>query len=75
MARRSVWVAFVVFCFCFNLCIYTASGQAVYGSIGGTITDAQGAGVSGAKVTITSVAKGTTEETTTTQDGTLPSPT
>jgi hypothetical protein len=43
--------------------------QAVYGSIIGTVTDPQGAGVAGAKVTITSVAKGTAEETTTNEDG------
>ncbi|MEQ1352965.1 MAG: TonB-dependent receptor [Candidatus Acidiferrum sp.] len=69
MSRRSVWVALVVFCFAFNLCTYTASGQAVYGSVIGTVTDAQGGGVVGAKVTVTSVTKGTTEETTTNESG------
>ena len=69
MARRSLWVAFVVFCFCFNLCTYTASGQAVYGSIIGTVTDAQGNAVSGAKVTVTSTTKNTTDETTTNESG------
>jgi len=46
-----------------------ASAQAVYGSIIGTITDPQGAAVSGAKVVATSVRKGTTEEATTNADG------
>ena len=69
MARRSVWVALVVFCFCFNLCTYTASGQAVYGGVSGTVTDSQGGGVVGAKVTVTSVTKGTTEETVTNESG------
>src|SRR6202790_1883411 len=69
MARRSVWVALVVFCFCFNLCSYTASGQAVFGSILGTVTDAQGNAVSGAKVTVTSITKSTTFETTTNESG------
>ena len=46
-----------------------SSGQAVYGSILGTVTDQQGAAVAGAKVTVTSVGKGTTEETTTNADG------
>src|ERR1700686_5386095 len=69
MARRSVWVALAVFCFCFNLCTYTASGQAVFGSIIGTVTDAQGNAVSGAKVTVTSVTKNTTFETTSNESG------
>ncbi|HEY7615726.1 MAG TPA: carboxypeptidase-like regulatory domain-containing protein, partial [Terriglobales bacterium] len=47
----------------------TASGQAVYGSIIGTVTDPQGAAVAGAKVTVTSATKGTTQETTTNADG------
>ena len=69
MSMRSVWVALVVFCFCFNLCTYTASGQAVYGSIIGTVTDAQGNAVSGAKVTVTSTTKGTSDETLTNESG------
>src|SRR3974390_3793931 len=47
----------------------TASAQAVYGSIIGTVTDAQGAAVVGAKVTLGSTTKGTTEETTTNESG------
>jgi len=46
-----------------------AAGQAVYGSIFGTITDASGAAVPGAKVTVTSATKGSTFETTTNSDG------
>ena len=69
MARRSVWVALVVFCFCSNLCTYTASGQAVFGSIIGTVTDPQGNAVSGAKVTVTSISKSTTFETTSNESG------
>lgn len=69
MARRSVWVALVVFCFCFNLCTYTANGQAVYGSIIGTVTDQQGNAVSGAKITVTSNTKGTSDEAVTNDTG------
>jgi len=69
MARRSVWVALAVFCFCFNLCTYTASGQAVFGSVIGTVTDAQGNAVSGAKVTVTSISKSTAFETTSNESG------
>jgi len=43
--------------------------QAIYGTIIGTVTDAQGGAVSGAKVTVTSVTKGTTDETTTNESG------
>src|ERR1700719_1296205 len=69
MARRSVWVALAVFCFCINLCTYTASGQAVFGSIIGTVTDAQGNAVSGAKVTVTSISKSTAFDTTSNESG------
>jgi hypothetical protein len=41
----------------------------VYGNILGTVTDQQGAAVAGAKVTVTSVGKGTVELTTTNEDG------
>ena len=43
----------------------SASAQAVYGSIFGTITDPSGAAISGAKVNITSAQKGTRFETST----------
>jgi hypothetical protein len=69
MARRSIWVALVLFCFCFNLCVYTANGQAVFGSILGTVTDAQGNAVVDAKVTVTSITKNTTFDTTTNESG------
>jgi hypothetical protein len=68
MTRRFIVVALVVVC---SLTIITASafGQAVYGSILGTITDPSGAAVAGAKVTVTSVGKGTSVEATTNADG------
>ncbi|MGC2181761.1 MAG: TonB-dependent receptor [Terriglobales bacterium] len=46
-----------------------AAAQAVFGSIFGTVTDPSGAAVPGAKVTVTSATKGTTQETTTNTDG------
>jgi hypothetical protein len=46
-----------------------SAAQAVYGGILGTATDAQGNAIAGAKVTVTSVAKGSVEETTTNDDG------
>jgi len=47
----------------------SASAQAVYGSILGTVTDAQGAVVPNAKVTVTSVGKGTVETATSNESG------
>src|SRR5437762_3050691 len=68
--RRQVSLGLVlVFCLAFLLCTNTASGQAVYGSIIGTVTDPQGNAVAGAKVTVTSVTKNTTDETTTNESG------
>jgi hypothetical protein len=52
-------------------CVWTiqASGQAVFGSIDGTVTDPSGAAVSNAKVTVTDQAKGTTDQATTNDSG------
>jgi len=46
-----------------------ASGQAVFGSIIGTVTDPQGNAVAGAKVTVTSTTKSFTYDTTTNDSG------
>ena len=61
------WV--LVLCLALAFGASTASGQAVYGSIIGTVTDPQGNAVAGAKVTVTSVTKNTTDETTTNDSG------
>ena len=46
-----------------------SQGQAVYGSIFGTVTDPSGAAVNGAKVTVTDERKGTTDTATTNESG------
>lgn len=46
-----------------------AVGQAVYGSILGTVTDPQGAAVAGAKITVINQRKGTQDTATTNADG------
>ncbi len=69
MVRRSIWVGFVVLCLVCGFKTSTSLAQAVYGSIFGTVSDAQGGVVTGAKVTVTSIAKGTTTETTTNESG------
>jgi len=47
----------------------SASAQAVFGSIFGTVSDPSGAAVANAKVTVTDLSKGTTDETTTNESG------
>jgi hypothetical protein len=51
------------------LSVSPASGQAVFGSIFGTVTDPSGAAVPNAKVTVTNARKGTTDEGTTNESG------
>src|SRR5438477_12994626 len=69
MRRQVSLAAVLVGCLAFVLCTSTASGQAVYGSIIGTVTDPQGNAVAGAKVTVTDITKGTSEATTTNDSG------
>src|SRR5213080_4934254 len=70
MAKQISIAAVVVICISLmTLTPQPVWGQAVYGSILGTVTDPQGAAVSGAKVTITNQNKGTTQQTTTNDSG------
>jgi len=62
-------VAIAMVALAFTMYTPLAFGQAVYGSILGTVTDPQGAAVAGAKVTVTNQRKGTTDQTTTNADG------
>ena len=67
--RRSIWVGLVILCLVCGLSGSISLAQAVFGSILGTVTDAQGNAVTGAKVTVTSVAKNTAFETVTNESG------
>ena len=70
MTRRHFLAAVIVLCVVLSTLAPTAAfAQAVYGSIGGTVTDPTGAAVAGAKVRVTNVRKGTNEETATNADG------
>jgi Carboxypeptidase regulatory-like domain/TonB dependent receptor len=69
MKTRARFMVVLVICFAVALCASSARGQAVYGSIIGTVTDSQGNAVIGAKVTVTSVSKGTTQELVTNESG------
>src|SRR6266446_8760437 len=69
MKKRFVLGCLVALSLVLGYCVPNAAGQAVYGSILGSVTDTQGSAVVGAKVTVTSVAKGSSEETTTNDSG------
>src|SRR6266852_8532190 len=64
--KRSALAALVILC---GLWTPVAFGQAVYGSILGTVTDPSGAAVANAKVTATSQTKNTSVEATTNESG------
>jgi Carboxypeptidase regulatory-like domain/TonB dependent receptor len=67
--KRSVWVAAATFALLFSLWVPAAIGQAVYGSILGTVTDPSGAAVAGAKVTVISQSKNVSTSDTTNESG------
>src|SRR5258707_9743636 len=69
MKRQSILGCILVLRLAIGFGTSTSLGQAVYGSIIGTVTDPQGNAVAGAKVTVTSVTKNTSEETTTNDSG------
>ena len=69
MIRRFVVAASLMTLLFVTLTTSSAFAQAVYGSILGTVTDPQGAAVTGAKVTVTNQRKGTSDQTTTNESG------
>jgi hypothetical protein len=74
MLKQVSIAAMLTICVCVvTLTSQPAWGQAVYGSIIGTVTDPQGAAVANAKVTVIDVRKGTSDTTTTNESGTTPS--
>src|SRR5712692_9592404 len=69
MKRQAILAWILVLCLALGLGASTSLGQAVYGSLVGAVTDPQGNAVAGAKVTVTNLAKGTVDETTTNESG------
>ncbi|MGB7028500.1 MAG: TonB-dependent receptor, partial [Candidatus Acidiferrum sp.] len=69
MTKRFVGMGLAILFCMFLLKAPAASGQAVFGSIIGTVTDPQGNAVAGAKVTVTSVTKSFAYDTTTNESG------
>src|SRR5579863_7726509 len=69
MRSRAFLGCFAVFCLVVAMSAPNSSGQAVFGSVIGNVTDAQGNAVAGAKVVVTSITKSTAFETTTNESG------
>ena len=69
MKKQEIIRWFLVFCLALGFGASTSLGQAVFGSIIGTVTDAQGNAVVGAKVTVTSLTKSFAFEATTNESG------
>src|SRR5215471_18356269 len=69
MNKRYAFGFLVALALALAISVPSASGQAVYGSILGTVVDSQGSAVVGAKVTVTSVTKNTADSTTTNDSG------
>ena len=67
--KKSVLAAVAALALLCSFCVPGAYGQAVFGSILGTVTDPSGAAVANAKITVLDQAKGTTEQTTTNSSG------
>ncbi len=67
--RRSLWFAVTALVVICGLASTSAVGQAVYGSVVGTVTDPSGAAVNGAKVTATSQTKNVSVEAATNESG------
>ena len=69
MKKQAIVGCVLVICLVLGIGASTTLGQAVFGSIIGTVTDAQGNAVSGAKVTVTSTTKNTAYDATTNESG------
>lgn len=67
--KKSVLAAVLTLGLLCCFCVPEALGQAVFGSILGTVTDPSGAAVANAKVTVIDQRKGTSEQTTTNDSG------
>lgn len=67
--KRSVWVVVALLSLLCSLWVPGAVGQAVYGSILGSVTDPSGAAVNGAKITVTSQTKNVSTEAASNESG------
>ena len=67
--KRSVWGGVALLGLLCSLWVPTALGQAVYGSVLGSVSDPSGAAVNGAKISVTSQTKNVTTEATSNESG------
>ena len=67
--KRSVWVVVALLSLLCIVSVPGALGQAVYGSVLGSVTDPSGAAVNGAKITVTSQTKNVSTEATSNESG------
>ena len=67
--KRSVWILVAAFSLLSSLWVPSALGQAVYGSILGSVSDPSGAAVNGAKITVTSQTKNVSTDVTSNDSG------
>jgi hypothetical protein len=63
------WATVAAFAVCLTAAPQSVSAQAVYGSVFGTVTDSSGAVIPNATITVTDVAKGTSETAQTNESG------
>jgi len=69
LMKRSVWILVAVCSLLCCLWVPSALGQAVYGSILGSVADPSGAAVNGAKITVTSQTKNVSTDATSNDSG------
>jgi outer membrane receptor protein involved in Fe transport len=69
MRKQAIVGCVLALCLALGFGAGTVLGQAVYGTVSGLVTDPQGNAVSGAKVTVANIAKGSVEEATTNESG------
>jgi len=69
MSKRIFLVSLALAALVLGFAVRDTQAQAVYGSVVGTVTDPQGAAVAGAKISVTSLAKGTIDTGTTNDSG------
>ncbi len=69
MKKQTIVGWILVLCLAMGFGASTALGQAVYGNLIGTVTDPQGNAVAGAKITVTNISKGRTDEAVSNESG------
>src|SRR6266481_7819505 len=69
MKKQAILGWILVFCLALGFGASTSLGQAIYGNLIGTVTDPQGNAVAGAKITVTNISKGRTDEAVSNESG------